>query len=279
MANTVLITGCSSGFGKATAHEFARNGWNVVATMRDPAAGTEFSEVPNVLVTRLDVQDQPSIDGAIAAGIDHFGGIDVVVNNAGFAINSILETIPKAKVQEIFEVNTFGVMDVIRAILPHFRAKHAGTIVNVSSGVGVFGLPLASLYNASKFAVEGLSESLSYELSSIGVTIKLVEPGAAPSTGFPARSGSETARLDVPEEYRDFIDAALGVYKGFRTGADENVIDKVAKGIFAAATDGSDRLRYVLTEDIKPMIKARRETSEDEYVAYMRGVFPYGRQK
>ncbi|MGY6241553.1 SDR family oxidoreductase (plasmid) [Burkholderia ambifaria] len=277
MTNTVLITGCSSGFGKATALEFARHRWNVVATMRTPAGDTAFEAMPNVLVTQLDVQDTASIESAIASGVAQFGDIDVVVNNAGFAINSVFEAVPRDKVQELFDVNVFGVMEVTRAILKHFRAKGSGTIVNVSSGVGVFGLPLASLYNASKFAIEGFSEAISYELASLGITIKIVEPGAAPDTSFPKRSGGETAGLKVPSEYQPFIDDARRVFFSFRNGADRNAIEKVAKGIYLAATDRSDKLRYVLTDDIKPMIAARRETSEDHYIAYMRDIFPFKR--
>ncbi|MEZ2311655.1 SDR family oxidoreductase [Paraburkholderia sp. RCC_158] len=273
MSRTVLITGCSSGFGEATAHLFAQRGWNVVATMRRPEVGVELGKRSNVLVTRLDVQDYESISAAIAAGISRFGSIDVVVNNAGFGLNAVFESIPREKIQEQFDVNLFGVMDVVRAILPHFRAKRDGVIVNVSSGVGVFGLPMATLYNASKFALEGFSEALSYELAAVGVTTKIVEPGAAPSTGFPARTGEEAKQFDIPSDYDDFIAATGAIYSGFRDGADENVVQKVAEGIFFAATDHSHQLRYVLTEDIKPFVTARRETSESEYMGLMRRTF------
>jgi NAD(P)-dependent dehydrogenase (short-subunit alcohol dehydrogenase family) len=230
-----------------------------------------------VLITRLDVEDLRSIDNAISDGIAQFGGIDVVINNAGYAVNTVFEAVPPKKVQEMFAVNVFGAMAVTRAILPHFRSNGHGVVVNVSSGAGVFGLPMASLYNATKFALEGFSEGISYELSSIGVTVKLVEPGAAPGTGFPARSGAETSTVEVPPEYLPFIDAARNVFQSFRAGAPSDAVDQIARGIFRAATDRSDRLRYVLSDDIKPMIVARRETSEDAYIAYMRRVFPFWR--
>jgi NAD(P)-dependent dehydrogenase (short-subunit alcohol dehydrogenase family) len=275
MPQTVLITGCSSGIGRATALAFAQAGWNVAATMRDVADGGDLSAMPQVFVTTLDVQDRGSIEGAVAACIVEFGAIDVVINNAGFAINTIFESVPAEKARELFEVNLFGVLEVTRAILPHFRSRQCGTFVNVSSGAGVFALPLASLYNASKFAVEGFSESLSYELSSIGVTVKIVEPGAAPATGFPRRSIGEASTLTIPDEYRTYLAEAQAVFQRFRDEAPHDAIESIAQGIFDAATDGSEQLRYVLSEDIRPMVEARRGSSEREYMALMRQTFPF----
>ncbi|GFZ89656.1 SDR family oxidoreductase [Dyella caseinilytica] len=272
MTKTMLITGASTGFGLHTAQLFSDRGWNVVATMRTPAAGAELAKRANVLVTRLDVQDRDSIDEAIAAGIERFGGIDVLVNNAGFGLFGIFEATSREKIQEQFDVNVFGVMDVTRAILPHFRQKQAGVIVNVSSGAGVFGLPMISLYNASKFALEGFSESLSYELSSQGIVVKIVEPGGVVSTEFGTRSAAEAGQSTAPEDYASFVAGALKVFEGLRT-ARLATSEDVAQVILNAATDGSDRLRYVATQDIEPLVKARRETSEDAYIAMMRSTF------
>jgi NAD(P)-dependent dehydrogenase (short-subunit alcohol dehydrogenase family) len=273
LSRTVLITGCSSGFGEATARLFLDRGWNVVATMRDPERSPDFTSHESVLVTRLDVQNRSGIDEAITQGIERFGGIDVIINNAGFGMTGIFEGIAREKAQEQFDVNVFGVMDVVRAVLPHFRSRRAGVIVNVSSGAGVFGLPMASLYTASKFALEGFSEALSYELAAVGVTVKLVEPGSAPSTGFPSRSGAERAKSKGPSDYDGYVLAMSTVFQRFRDKADDNAVTKVAEGIFTAATDGSNQLRYVLTDDIKPFVAARRETSEEKYMAFMRDFF------
>src|SRR3712207_6417101 len=125
MKKTVLITGSSSGFGKASARYFADRGWNVVATMRNPDAGEGLSGLDGALVTRLDVQDLTSIDQAIQAGIDRFGRIDALVNNAGFGLFGVFEGTPREKIREQFDVNVFGVMDVTRAILPHFRQNRS----------------------------------------------------------------------------------------------------------------------------------------------------------
>jgi len=272
MTQTVLITGASTGFGKAAALHFAARGWQVVATMRDPAAGADLAANENILVARLDVQDLASIDEAIAEGVNRFGGIDAVVNNAGFGLFGIFEGASREKIQEQFDVNVFGVMDVTRAILPHFRARRSGTVVNVSSGAGVFGLPMISLYNASKFALEGFSESLSYELASQGIAVKIVEPGGVLDTKFGARSSDEFGNASVPAGYEDFVAATGKVFEGLRASRHATSED-VAKVIFEATTDGTSRLRYVATEDIQPLVRARRETSEERYMGFMREQF------
>jgi NAD(P)-dependent dehydrogenase (short-subunit alcohol dehydrogenase family) len=269
---TVLITGASSGFGKSAAQLFASKGWNVIATMRTPAAGADLARLANVLVVRLDVQDQASIEQAVAAGIERFGKIDVLVNNAGFSLFGVFESISREKIQEQFDVNLFGVMDVTRAVLPHFRQNKAGVILNVSSGAGVFGLPMISLYNASKFALEGFSESLSYELLSQNIVVKIVEPGGVITTEFGARMMSEMSNASAPADYEAFIDGTNKVFDGLRS-ARLATSEDVAGVIFEAASDGSDRLRYVATKDIEPLVKARRETSEAEYIAMMRSQF------
>jgi NAD(P)-dependent dehydrogenase (short-subunit alcohol dehydrogenase family) len=273
MTRTVLITGASSGFGKSAAQLFSRQGWNVVATMREPAAGAALARLDNVLVTKLDVQDCESIDKAIAAGIQRFGRVDVLVNNAGFSLFGVFESIPRTKIQEQFDVNVFGAMDVTRAILPHFRQNKAGVIVNISSGAGVFGLPMISLYNASKFALEGFSESLSYELLSQNIIVKIVEPGGVLSTEFGRRTAAEASQMPAaPTDYNVFIAATHKVFDGLRAARLASSED-VAKVIVEAAGDGSDRLRYVATKDIELLVKARRETSEQQYMSSMRSMF------
>lgn len=270
MKKTVLITGCSSGFGEASARIFAAEGWNVVATMRSPDSGSSLQLLPDVLVTRLDVQDRQSIESAVSQAIVRFGRIDVVVNNAGYGLFGVFEGTSREKVADQFGVNVFGVMDVIRATLPHFRANRSGLYVNVSSGAGVFGLPMISLYNASKFALEGFSESLSYELAALGIGVKIVEPGGVLETKFGERSGQEFSSTTTPSEYDDFIAGAGEVFEGLRRSRGRATSDEVAKVILKAATDGTDQLRYVATDDIKPLIDKRRGSSEAEYMAFMR---------
>ncbi len=272
MSKTVIITGCSTGLGRTSAIDFARKGWNVVTTMRDPDSATGFSGLDNLLVTRLDVQDVVSIRTALIAGISRFGSIDVLVNNAGFGLFGVFESTPVEKIREQFDVNVFGVMDTTRAILPHFRERREGLIINVSSGAGIFTLPMLSLYCSSKFALEGFSESLSYELASQNIGVKIIEPGGVVSTDFGKRSGDEAAQNHPPPSYAGFVAHTNDFFqklRSTRTATEQDVADV----IFAAATDGSSRLRYVATEDIKPLVRYRRETSEEAYLAFMRSQF------
>ena len=270
MTHTVLITGCSTGFGEAAAHLFAARGWNVVATMRRPEAGSSLAALDRVFVTRLDVQDPASIDAAIAAGIARFGRIDVLVNNAGFGMFGVFEATSRERMLEQFEVNVFGVMDVTRAMLSHFRAKRAGVIVNISSGGGVYALPMTSLYNASKFALEGFSESLAYELEGLGIRVKIVEPGGVLGTDFARRSGAESALAAASPDYEPFVAATRAMFGKLAASRAGATSKQVAEVIFTAATDGTAQLRYVATDNIKSWVAARRETSEAEYVAFMR---------
>ncbi len=272
MKKTVLITGTSSGLGKTAAKYFAERGWNVVATMRAPEKESELTALKDVLATRLDVVDHASIESAISEGIARFGKIDALINNAGFGLFGVFESISREKCQEQFDINVFGVMDVTRAILPHFRKNKGGLIINVSSGAGIFTLPMLSLYCAGKFALEGFSESLSYELASQNIIVKIVEPGGVVSTNFGKRSGAEAAQNSVLADYNDFIAGANAVFAGLRENRRATEED-VAAVIFKAATDGTDQLRYVATEDIQPLVKARRETSEEEYIEFMRSRF------
>lgn len=272
MKKTVLITGTSSGLGKATARLFANNGWNVVATMRRPELEQDLVRLNDALVARLDVQDRATIAEAIEIGIGHFGRIDALINNAGFGLYGPFEATPREKVQEQFDINVFGVMDVIRGILPHFRNNKSGLIINISSGAGVFTLPMLSLYCASKFALEGFSESLSYELASLNIIVKIVEPGGVISTNFGKRSSDEAAHNLALADYDAFVAGANAIFADLRTQRLATEQD-VAQVIFGAATDGTTRLRYVATDDILPLVKARRGTSEEEYNRFMRSRF------
>ena len=271
---TVLITGASSGFGEAVARHFADAGWNVVATMRDPGKVSQrIRTCPNVLVTRLDVQDRRTIEASIAEGIKRFDGIDVVINNAGYGQFGIFEGVSPEAVQAQFDVNVFGAMDVVRAILPHFRSRRSGTVVNVSSGAGAIGFPMASVYSASKFALEGWSEALSYELASIGIKVKIIEPGGALKTNFMARVGGENGAQQVISDYSQFLGQMGQLYEGMGSSADADAVHKVVVAIFVAASDGSNQLRYAPTNDIQPLLNARRATSEQEYRTITLGMF------
>jgi NAD(P)-dependent dehydrogenase (short-subunit alcohol dehydrogenase family) len=275
MKKTILITGASTGIGQAAAITFAEKGWNVIATMRNPPAEKEGRDVGNILALRLNVQDPASIETAIRAGIANFGKIDALINNAGFGLSGLFEAIPPQKVREQFDVNVFGVMEVTRAILPHFRKNGEGLIINISSRGGLIGLPLMSLYCASKFALEGFSEALSYELASQKITVKIVAPGGGANTQFGQRLVQEQAHNQPLPDYDGFtatIAQANARFAGLRQGFSTSSED-VARVMYEAATDGTDRLRYTVGHDIPPFIKAKKEMADQDYVESMKKAY------
>lgn len=267
MTKTVLITGCSSGLGKTTARHFAAHGWNVIATMRNPDENLAADYPDQMLVLPLDVTNPASIKTAIAAGIARFGHIDTVVNNAGISVVSIFEATAKETIRGIFETNVFGVMNVMQAVIPHLRDHGGGTIINITSGVGLAAVPLLALYTATKHAVEGLSESLSYELESQNIRVKLVEPGAMRTTSFTANTMEASQAVSVPATYKPYFDHMMQSMMDYPfPDADE---EQVVATIHAAATDPSHRLRYLAGPDTEEMARLRWSTSEDEYLTTM----------
>ena len=275
MNSTVLITGCSSGFGMASASLFLANGWNVIATMRTPKPGS-FEENERLLVTALDVTDPKSVSNAIAEGIARFKQIDVLVNNAGIGLFSAFEATPDEVIRQTFETNTFGVMRVARAIVPHMRERGSGTIVNVTSSVGIAPMPLVAVYTASKYAIEGFSESLAYELGTFGVQVKIVEPGLAPTTSFAANSGRAMNDL-MPEAYSGFANRYLKSMQDYPTAY--TAASDVAEAVYAAATGNQDRLRYPAGADSMMLDELRRSLSEQAFIDRMRTMFADGPAK
>lgn len=251
---TVLITGCSSGIGLATARYFQEKGWNVSATMRNPADGAELAALPNVITPALDVNDKASITAALQATLDAFGKIDVLVNNAGYALMGAFETLDEEQIRRQFDTNVFGLMEVCRAVLPHFRQQRAGLLINVASMVGRVPLPMYSVYNASKHAVEGFTEGLVYELEPFGVRVKIIEPGAV-NTNFFGRS-SDRANATGESAYAEISTERLGVMDAIGPGGSRPV--DAAKVIWQAANDASNRLRYSVGLDAHALLAARR---------------------
>jgi NAD(P)-dependent dehydrogenase (short-subunit alcohol dehydrogenase family) len=269
MTKTILITGSSSGIGKATARFFHDQGWNVVATMRDPAAETELTTLDHVLVTRLDVQDPDSIAAAVALGLDRFGRIDVLLNNAGYGAYGLLEATPAAKIRRQFDVNVIGLLETTKAVLPHFRANGGGTVVNVSSVGGKITFPLGTLYHGSKFAVEGLSEALHYELAAVGVRVKIVEPGFV-RTDFGGRSLDFTNDESLTE-YQEFVGAFSAALAQMGAAGDDPGV--VAETVYRAATDGTDRLRYTAGPYAAEILAARATADDATFIGGVRKQF------
>lgn len=272
MTRTLLITGASSGYGKATAQHFLDRGWNVVATMRRPAPGL-FDNAPaeRLRVLPLDVTDPSSIDRALDQATAAFGAIDVLVNNAGIGLLTALEHTPDATVREVFETNTFGVINVCRAAIPRLRRQPAkGTIVNVTSSVGIAPMPLVAVYTASKTAIEGFSESLAYELAHVGITVKIVQPGFAPSTSF-AANGRDRMQGLTPAPYDAYAQAYFARMQDYPTAyASER---DIAEAVFKAATEQGSRLRYPAGADAELLTELRVGKSDGQYLARLREMF------
>ena len=232
---TALITGCSSGYGLETARHFHAQGWHVIATMRTPRA--ELLPLSQRLrVLPLDVTRPESI----AAALEAAGPIDVLVNNAGLGLFGAFEATPMATVREIFETNTFGMMAMTQAVLPQFRLRKSGVVINVTSTVTLAPMPLVAAYTASKTAIEGFTESLVFELAAFNIRAKLVEPGYGPGTRFTA-NGAERMQGLIPEAYAPLahrVFAELGNPAAVTTAAD------VAEAVWHAANDPTPTLRY-----------------------------------
>lgn len=268
--NTIVITGSSSGIGKATAKYFAQQGWKVAATMRQPDNETELTEIENISIYQLDVTSQESIDAATEAIINDMGTVDVVLNNAGYGLAGPFEATNREKIKRQFDTNVFGLMEVTRAFLPHFRANKAGLFMNVSSIGGRITYPLISLYHATKWAVEGFSESLAYELGELGIQVKLIEPGGV-ATDFGGRS-MDIAMPTNPEAYAGDYNKMLVKFQAAmsapRTGG--STAEQMAEWIFEAATDGKKQLRYLLGEDANQTYAMREQAGDDAFIAGMR---------
>lgn len=270
MPRTVLITGTSSGYGKTSAELFLNRGWNVVATMRRPDPAVFGASADRLKLIPLDVTDAGSIEKAIETGIEAFGTIDVLVNNAGIGLASAVEATPDPIVREIFETNTFGVFAVCRAIIPHMRRQGHGTIINVTSSAAIAPMPLVAVYAASKCATDGFTESLSYELAPFGIRARLVEPGYAPTTNFTANGGPRMEGL-IPPDYGAFAQAAFQKMADYPTPYCTQ--GEVAETVFLAATDRGDQIRYLAGADTRLLAGLRWTTSEEHYLAEMRKMF------
>ena len=262
MTKTILISGASSGIGRSTAELFSKNGWNVIATMRNPDRANALSANENNLVTRLDVTDEGSIEAAVSEGIAKFGKIDVLLNNAGYGAYGPLEATPMDKIRRQFDTNVIGLLAVTKAILPHFRAQKSGTIVNISSIGGQMTFPLGTLYHGTKFAVEGLSEALHFELNAIGVKMKIVEPGMI-RTDFGGRS-FDFSNDETMSEYQETIQKLFAAFGD--TGNNGSEPSVVADVIWNAVTDGTDQLRYRAGADAEELLDNRKKLDDATFI-------------
>lgn len=268
MKKTILITGCSTGIGRMTAKYFQEKGWNVAATVRsNPEQDIELNAMENVQVLALDVTKEDTILAAVNAVIKRFGKIDVLLNNAGFGSYGILEATPEKAIRMQFDVNVIGTLLVSKNVIPFMRKVGEGTIINISSMGGKISFPLGTLYHGSKFAVEGLSEALSFELEAIGVHVKIIEPGMI-NTNF-EETLMQNLQIDPSQaEYGPFLEKVMaGMQKSAGQNSEPIV---VAEKIYEAATDGKKQLRYVAGPDAEQIIAARKQLDDDAYLAMIK---------
>jgi len=255
MTKTIFITGASTGIGRATAIFFAEKGWNVIATMRKPENEKELNLLDNVTLLPLDVTNKEQIKETTQKALS-LGDIDVVFNNAGYALLGVLEAISDEDIVAQMETNFFGVVRVTQAFIPYFREKGSGIFITTGSSAGLMGFPVSSMYDASKWAIEGWSESLSYELSEFGIVIKTIEPGLV-KTQIGEKSDF------VPHPAYESISSkfmALIEYNENVTTAEE-----IAEVVYGAATDGKDTLRYVCGEDAKSLYAQRLANGDEAF--------------
>jgi NAD(P)-dependent dehydrogenase (short-subunit alcohol dehydrogenase family) len=265
---TVLITGSSSGFGKATAQMFLDDGWNVVATMRQPQDDLFNTSSNNLRVAALDVTDAQSVRAAVSEAISAFDGVDVLVNNAGFGVFLPLETTPDELTRRVFETNTLGAIAMVHAIVPHMRERGSGTIVNVTSAVVFNPGPLVSVYTASKAAVEGFSEALYHELAPFGIHVKLVEPGYGPDTKFRANMMTFNDANSFPASYQPQLNARMNSLPEITT-----TLEDVAGTVLRAANDAGTTLRYPAGADSMASAMMRARLREDDFLASKRQTY------
>lgn len=267
MKKTVFITGASSGIGLETALEFEKKGWNVVATMRKPNDRKTVLHDKGITLLHLDVLEPSSIQKALNDALTRFARIDALVNNAGFAVRGVFETSTHDEVKKQYDTNVLGLMDVTRAFLPVFRKQGDGTIINVASVGGRLAFPFYSIYNSSKFAVEGFSEGLHYELKPFGIRVKIIEPGVI-KTDFYGRSMHDISLPGEATDYEGYLKGSMSkMAASEKTGSHPDVI---AKLIVKAANDKSYRLRYSAGSNAKMLLILRKILPDNLFLGLVR---------
>jgi len=271
MSQTIFITGTSTGLGRLTARVFAERGWNVAATMRDLGKAEEPAKFRNVKYLQLDVADVDQVKAATADAITAFGKVDVVVNNAGMGTFGALELAEESAIDWQYSVNVRGPINIIRSFLPHFRAHRGGMFINISSFMGLTtAMPLASLYNMSKFALEGLTEALYYELEPLNIDLRLIEQGGSSDNNFVRNIAWNTS-----ETIRDYDVLTSKVKARLETAKEGDLDDPqmIVDAIYALATRESTQFRTVLGSTGNTLMALRHSVPIEDYLARMASAF------
>lgn len=257
MEKTIFITGASSGIGKATAKLFAEKGWNVIATMRTPENDTELQALDNVVVLPLDVSKPEQIENTVKS-VAEKQKIDVVFNNAGYGLSGPLETLSDERIINQLNTNLLGVVRVTRAFVPYFKKQKSGMFINTSSMAGIVGLPFDSIYNASKWAVEGFTESLYYELHPYNIQVKTIAPGVV-YTDFGIKNLDKSQLPEYEELSKKYIAYMMGDMSKVSTP------EYIAENVYNAVTYTKDQIRYVAGVDANEMYTERLEKGKEGF--------------
>jgi NAD(P)-dependent dehydrogenase (short-subunit alcohol dehydrogenase family) len=253
----IFITGSSSGLGRAAAKLFASKGWKVIASMRDPKKEKELGGISGIQLMSLDVTDPDQIE-SVAEQVVGSGGVDVVFNNAGYGLAGALEGLTDDQIVRLVNTNMLGTIRTTKAFIPHFREKRAGLFINTTSLGGLMSFPFNSIYHATKWAIEGWSESMAFELNQFGIGIKTIEPGGI-RTDFFTRS-LDTARHPA---YDALVNKFMGLITDPKQMETYSSPEQIAEVVYEAASDGKDQLRYVAGADAKAMYAMRLQLGDE----------------
>jgi len=268
MQKTIFITGASAGLGKSTAKLFQSKGWKVIATMRKPENETELTKLENVTVLKLDITDNAQIEDTAQKVIQQYT-VDVVLNNAGYGLIGVLEALTDEQITRQLDTNLLGVIRVTKAFIPHFREKKNGIFINVTSMFGLIGYPSCSVYSATKFAIDGFSESLAYDLDQFGIKVKTIAPGGI-QTDFAGRS------LDggQHEAYQKLMNK---VSEGYSAESISNYAtpESIANVIYDAATDNKNQLRYIAGQDAISLYTEREKIGAEAQYQKIQKMFTF----
>ena len=256
---TIFITGSSSGLGRAATKLFASRGWRVIATMRSPDKEAELAKLPGVVLLPLDITDRQQIDGTVKKAVS-LGGVDVVFNNAGYGMSGPLEGLTDEQMLRMVNTNLMGAIRTTKAFIPHFRAKRAGLFINTTSIGGLITVPFNSIYHATKWALEGWSESMAFELNQLGIGMKTISPGGMKTDFF-------TRSFDVGRhpDYDALVDKVMSVITDPKQMATYSTPEQIAEVVYLAATDGKDQLRYVAGADAQATYAARLQLGDEAF--------------
>src|SRR5215469_3201945 len=267
-----VVTGSSTGNGYETSLTLARNGFLTYATMRNPTKGEDIKSLADkeklpLKTVQLDVTDDISVKNAIQSITDEVSRIDVLVNNAGYALFGAFEDLSMEEIKAQYETNLFGVIRMTQTVLPIMRKQNSGIIVNISSAVGRFGFPITSAYVSTKFAIEGLSESMAYEVEPFGIKVVLIEPGYTKTNAFNNMVTAKKSQ-DANSPYSQLMKKMVSSTEhGFETASPPDV---VANGVLKAVTSDNPSLRYLAGKHVEKWMEAKRSVSDEEFHKMMK---------